>query len=504
MRSASVEAVEKVYAYFGADEACNVRLRVRPHVGRAFTTVCQVTTPNALPPLVVVSNRGPLAFKVNDDGERVPTRAGGGLVASLAPAIQHLGATWIAAEVVESSDVLASDPNELDGIIVRNLAIERSRYRQYYDVIANGTLWFMHHNLFDLARRPYIDQHWWDAWEVYREVNFEFAREVAAVAPENAVVLVHDYHLTLLGKWLRDNRPDLKTVHFHHTPFAGRNSVRILPPKVVQEVLEGLAGHDVCGFHSQRWADSYAMACNDHLEYEPKTFVSAAGTDVTELLQVAMSPECQEAKVGLVAMAGDRKLIVRVDRIELSKNLLRGFHAYDDFLDRHPEWHERVVFAAFVYPSREGLAEYLAYRNEVEALVARINTKWAKPGWTPIELHLGDDFPQSVAALLRYDVLLVNPIRDGLNLVAKEGAVVNERDGAIVLSLEAGSWHELEAGAIGINPFDIVGTSDALLEALEMSDEKRKERAAILRAAATAHTPQDWLADQLAAVGVFG
>ena len=462
---------------------------------------CQEMTGSQLPPLVVVSNRGPIAFKVDKDGNRVPTRAGGGLVASLAPALHGMSATWIAAEVVENADTEASEPTEIDGILVRHLAIERSRYRQYYDVIANGTLWFMHHNLFDLARRPFIDQNWWDAWATYREVNHEFAREVAEVAPQGAVVLVHDYHLTLLGSWLREHRPDLRTVHFHHTPFAGRNSVRILPEVVGREILDGLAGHDYCGFHSHRWAESYMQACKDHSIEAPNAFVTAAATDVEDLQVTAASEDCQAASLAIDALAGDRKLIVRVDRIELSKNLLRGFHAYDDFLRRHPEWRERVTFAAFVYPSREGLSEYLAYRNEVEGVVARINQTWATPDWMPIELQMADNFPASVAALLRYDVLLVNPIRDGLNLVAKEGAVINNRNGVIILSREAGSFGELHEGVLEINPFDIVGTSDALYQALEMDDEERVRRSEVLRRAACAHTPEDWLNDQLAVLG---
>ncbi len=456
-----------------------------------------------MPPLVVVSNRGPVSFKSDDQGQLIPTRGGGGLVASLVPAVEGISATWITSAVTDEDRRAATGgPVQLDNLRIRYVTVEPPRYRQYYDVIANGTLWFMHHNIFDLARRPYIDQHWWEAWNTYTEVNELFAQTVAEESPEGATVLVHDYHLTLLGKWLREKRPDLNTIHFHHTPFAGRNSVNILPPPVAQAVLEGLAGHNACGFHSPRWAESFATACQDHLGYKPNTFVSAAAIDNNELRQVAASAESRHARERLDAIAGDRKLIVRVDRIELSKNLLRGFAAYDDMLRKHPEWRERVTFAAFVYPSREGLADYLAYRNEMESVVDRINEEWATPDWSPIVLHMRDSFPDSVAALTRYDVLLVNPVRDGLNLVAKEGAMLNEHNGVIVLSREAGSWQELKESAIGINPFDIVGTSDALAAALEMSDEERSRRAEQSKRAALERTPRDWLDDQLRAAGV--
>jgi trehalose 6-phosphate synthase len=199
---------------------------------------------------------------------------------------------------------------------------------------------------------------------------------------------------------------------------------------------------------------------------------------------------------------GDRLVVARVDRIELSKNLLRGFAAFDLLLAERPEWREQVTFVALVYPSREGVDEYVEYRADVAALVAEINARWGTPGWTPIHYDDVDDFPRSVAALQRADVLLVNPVRDGLNLVAKEGVALNTAEGVLVLSTEAGAWAELgDAGALRVNPFDVVGTAEALHEALSMPAGERAERAAALKAAATARTPQDWLAEQLAAAG---
>jgi trehalose 6-phosphate synthase len=199
-------------------------------------------------------------------------------------------------------------------------------------------------------------------------------------------------------------------------------------------------------------------------------------------------------------MVGDRQVIARVDRIELSKNLLRGFHAFDAMLDRHPSLRERVVFVASVYPSREGLADYLAYRREVEGLVERINDQWGTDDWTPIELDTSDDFARSVAVLRRYDALLVNPIRDGLNLVAKEGPIVNERDGVVLLSRQAGVWDELAEHVIEVHPYDITATADAMAAALALPADQRHRMATRLRDAAVARRPMDWLEDQLALV----
>jgi trehalose 6-phosphate synthase len=213
---------------------------------------------------------------------------------------------------------------------------------------------------------------------------------------------------------------------------------------------------------------------------------------------VAESPECAAALRRLNEQVGDRLLILRTDRIELSKNLLRGFHAFDDLLSAEPGWRGRVIFAAFVYPSRESLADYLGYRHEVEAVVRAINAKWATPGWTPILLDMSDNYPRSVAGLRRYDVLMVNPIRDGLNLVAKEGPLVNERHGVVLLSPGAGVWDELGSHALEAHPFDVAGMADALHVALTMPADERASRAQALKKVASARSPIDWFADQLA------
>jgi trehalose 6-phosphate synthase len=230
--------------------------------------------------------------------------------------------------------------------------------------------------------------------------------------------------------------------------------------------------------------------------------VTPLAPDPDDLAAAGASSACAAAGRELRDAVGDRKLLVRVDRIELSKNVLRGFHAFDDLLERHPEWRQRVVFAAFLYPSREGLSEYLAYRQEVEGLVARLNEKWATAEWSPIHMKTSDDYPRSMAALQMADVVLVNPIRDGLNLVAMEGVLASQHASALVLSTEAGAYEQLgDAGAIGINPFDVGATTEALHTALSMSNEEREARHARLRTVVAARTPRDWLREQLAAAG---
>jgi trehalose 6-phosphate synthase len=227
--------------------------------------------------------------------------------------------------------------------------------------------------------------------------------------------------------------------------------------------------------------------------------VAPLGPDPDDLARTATSSACDEALTTLRAAVGDRKVVARVDRIELSKNIVRGFLAFDTLLDEHPEHRGRVCFVASIYPSREGLPEYLAYRHEVEAVVRRINARWGTETWRPVHLDLTDDFPTSVAVLRAYDVLVVNPVRDGLNLVAKEGPVVNQQDGVLVLSTEAGAHDELAAAAIAVDPCDVTGTADALHAALTLEPTARADQAARLRDLATRSSPRTWFAAQLAA-----
>jgi trehalose 6-phosphate synthase len=450
--------------------------------------------------VVIVSNRGPLSFSHDSDGSLVAQRGAGGVASSLAPLVRDTGASWMAAAMTEADrEAAAAGTVEAEGFRFRLLAVDPDAYRMAYDVVSNGTLWFLHHSLWDLARRPRFDRRWREAWDAYRAVNHTFARAVIDEAPANATVLVQDYHLALVGTWLAQERPDLRAVHFTHIPFCDPEAIRILPDEVAGELLAGLASHASCGFHARRWARNFEACCEALWGWHPATFVSPLAPDHDDIDTVADSAACAEEGAALDDALDGRRLILRVDRIELSKNLLRGFLAYEELLRTRPEWQGHVVFAAFVYPSREGLPEYLAYRQEVETLAARINNQWGVPGWTPIILDTSDNFPRSVAALRRYDLLLVNPVRDGLNLVAKEGPLLNVRNGVLALSREAGVWEELGSVALEVNPFDVAGTADVLAAALAMDDQNRATHAAALRKLAAARSPRHWLDDQLAA-----
>ncbi len=456
--------------------------------------------------LVVVSNRGPLSFRSGPDGTLVPAPAGGGLASSLQRLLAGSGTTWASVTMgAADREAVARGLMSLDGLDLVPVVVDDDTYRQAYDVVANTTLWYCHHHLFDLPCRPRFDHRWREAWDGYRAYNRAVADVVTAHTAPGGTVLVQDYHFSLLGRMLTEARPDLHTVHFLHTPFAAPAMFGVLPDAVADELLDGMAGFAACGFHARAWEAGFVDCYEAAGRPAPPSFVAPLGIDAGMLEAEAATPECSAAAAALRAEVGGRRIIARTDRMEPSKNIVRGMLAFEELLRAHPEWRGEVVHVAFAYPSRQGLAEYLAYGADVEHTAERINHEFgsAADGWTPIVLSVEDDRARSLAALSLSDVLLVNPVRDGLNLVAKEGPLLNTVDGVLVLSRLAGAWDELSLdgqGALGVNPFDVVATADALHTALSMGPDERAARASALKSAVRARTSAHWWDDQLAAV----
>ena len=458
---------------------------------------------------LVVSNRGPLTFRAGPDGALVPVPAGGGLASSLHRLLAGSGTTWASVTMgAADREAVAQGLLREDGLDLVPVVVDDDTYRQAYDVVSNTTLWYCHHHLFDLPSRPRFDRRWREAWDGYRTYNRAMADAVAARAGDGDTVLVQDYHFSLLGRMLAEARPDLRTVHFLHTPFADPGMLAVLPDDVSAELLDGMAGYGACGLHCHRWEASFVGCYAAAGSPAPRTFVAPLGPDADVLLEEAASPGCAVATDALRAEVGERHLIVRSDRMEPSKNIVRGMLAFEELMFAHPEWRDAVVHVALAYPSRQGLAEYLAYGSEVVHTAERINRSLLSDprsggvsgDWTPIVLHVEDDRDRALAALSMSDVLLVNPVRDGMNLVAKEGPLLNTVEGALVLSQEAGAWEELgAAGALGVNPFDVTATAQALHAALSMPVSERRRRAAALRQTVRGRTSADWWDDQLAA-----
>jgi len=452
---------------------------------------------------VVVSNRGPYRFVENADGSFGVRPAAGGLSSALRPLLTSgaagEGASWVAAALSDSDRAAIRAGAVVEpGIGLHLLDLDPALQRLHYDIVSNQVLGFLHHGLFDLVRRPRFDHRFREAWRAYDEVNQTFARAVTALADENDAVLVQDYHLALVPGYLSKARPDLRVVHFTHIPFCGPNSIRVLPTAVAEALCASMASVP-CGFHAERWAKAYQASAREVLgnDTAAPVFVAPLGPHAEQLEATASSDEAVAAGREIDALVGDRSLIVRSDRIDPAKNIVRGFLAYDLLLAAHADLRERVVFLALLNASRESLPEYQAYHQEVETAAARVNERWRTPAWEPIVVDTRDDFTQTTAALKRYNVLVVNSIKDGLNLVAKEGPLLNERNGVLCLSPDAGAWDELAGAALAIHPFDIEQSAAALYEGLTMPDEERNARAEALRARAAARTPRDWLDNQL-------
>ncbi|WAU85753.1 trehalose-6-phosphate synthase [Streptomyces sp. Qhu-G9] len=458
--------------------------------------------------ILVASNRGPVSYTLDSTGELTAKRGGGGLVSGLSAIGPDAGALWVCSAL--SDDDREAVRRGVGEQGVRMLDIDAETHAAAYNGIANSALWFVHHMLYQTPLEPVFDAEFRRQWAAYETYNRAFAEALAEEAAEGAAVLVQDYHLTLVPRMLRELRPDLRIGHFSHTPWAPPDYFRLLPDDIAAQVLDGILGADRAAFLTQRWADAFTECCHAVLgpgvAAETRIGVHGLGADADFLRERSHRPDVDERmaalreQIGVAPDGGARKAIVRVDRTELSKNIVRGLLAYRELLEDRPQWRERVVHVAFAYPSRQDLAVYRDYTAEVQRVADEINSRYGTTGWTPVVLHVKDDFARSLAAYRLADVALVNPIRDGMNLVAKEVPVVSDDGCVLVLSREAGAYEELGEDAITVNPYDVSGTAVALHEALSVPVGERAERTKRLAVAATALPPAQWFLDQLRAV----
>ncbi len=484
--------------------------------------------------LLVASNRGPLSFTLAADGSLSARRGGGGLVSGLMPGLSSLAGQaevlWICAALTDADRAAArSDPEgtrfgiEAAGpsggrTAVRALDIPADTFQGAYNAVANATLWFVHHLLFETPVEPRFGPAFRRDWQSYVAYNEAFARALAAgatAAPVTARALVQDYHLSLVPRMLRDMVPGIRIAHFSHTPWAPVDYYRILPDDVGRAVLDGILGADHAGFLCQRWADAFLDCCEAllgaqvdraaqrviHRGHVTSVGVHPLGVDAPALRERAHAADVGAHVTALTTAGAGRKLIVRIDRAELSKNILRGLAAYRELLITRPEWRGKVIHVAFAYPSRSRVPGYREYTEEVLRMAARITAEFGTADWDPLILEVKDDYARSLAAARVADVLVVNPIRDGMNLVAEEGPVLSDRGCALVLSREAGAAALLGSDALLVNPYDVSATAHAMHQALLMPDDERRRRCTALATAAAAKSPGQGLIAQLDALG---
>lgn len=450
--------------------------------------------------LIVVSNRGPLSY-ARVGGERVARRGAGGLVTALAPLVSRHDVTWIASALSAEDRVVAAEgtvtESARDGARyrLRLVAHSGSAYDLFYNVVANPTLWFVQHGLWELKHNP--DHDLGCAWdEGYATVNHAFAEAVLEELEREpgAAVFFHDYHLYLAPRLVRERRPDVPLAHFTHIPWVGPEAWSALPERFVRALHEGLLAADVVGFHSERWRRAFLESCaNLGLEIGA-TLVTAhpISIDADEFAALAASDEVLERERALTAARPER-LILRVDRTDPSKNVPRGLEAFRLLLERRPDLRGRVGMLALLDPSRQDIPEYVEERSRIEAAAAAVEADF--PG--ALRLEIADDFPSSVAAYKQFDVLLVNAVMDGLNLVSKEAPLVNTRDGVVVLSVNTGAFEEIGAHVVPVEPLDVDATVKALEEALELPPEQRAAKAEAIRRHVREHSLSEWVDAQL-------
>lgn len=470
--------------------------------------------------LVIASSRGPYTFEPQPDGRIAIARCGGGLVTAMLCVAEASAAIWICAastphdRSMAEKDPLVGLPPGRPVFEMQMLPIPESVYDRYYNVIANPLLWFVQHYIWDLSRQPILDASTHKAWtEGYVAFNEAFADAIWARARASAdpLIMVQDYHLFLCPAMLRARGCKARIVHFTHIPWPQPDYLRVLPSYMRKAILDGMLSADVVGFHTQHYVQNFLWTCEQAGDYEidwASGKVRSAGgltavrhypisISASGLREQASSADVQDKVEALKPLIGDCAAIVRIDRADPTKNILRGFVAYRALLKSHPELTGKVRFLSMLYTTRMGIEQYRTYLAEIRELVASINAEFGTADWEPIHLRVADEYLESVAAMRLYDVLLVNPVFDGMNLIAKEGPTVNEKDGVLVLSENAGARDEISNFSIAINPFDCEQTAQALYAALTMDKTQRAEWAASLRNIVGHNDSVKWLYHQL-------
>ncbi len=477
------------------------------------------------PFMIIASNRGPVSFGRDENGEQTLERGSGGLVTALSGLASQIDVTWVSCAMTPE-DTLWQE-GELDtgenekSLYVKFISPEQEAYDGYYNQIANPILWFLQHSMWNVSRDPVIDRNTWKAWnDGYVVVNELFAKainEILEHRDQDALIMIQDYHLYLTARKLRNliTNSRSKILHFVHIPWPGPEYWGILPPQMRQAILDSLCAVDLLGFQTKGDALNFLRTCQSYLPSARVNFRLMTvrykkaithvrdfpiSIDVTAIRQLAETPETISFENDLKENFGDKKLILRIERIEPSKNIIRGFQAFEEMLELYPEHCGQVTFLALLIPSRLDVIEYQDYMDELMAAAGRINANYGTSEWEPVRLLVGNNYPRAVAAMKEYDVLLVNAIADGMNLVAKEGPILNRRNGVLVLSEQTGACQQLRKGAIIISPCDIYATAEAMHKGLTMRNRDKKKRADFLRENVENEDINAWLQAQLSAL----
>jgi trehalose 6-phosphate synthase len=473
--------------------------------------------------LIVASNRGPFEYHTTEEGILQPRRGSGGVVSALSALSQHAKLTWIASAMGEGDRKMAERiqgryfraPPPEQNLYLRFVVTSRSVYHKYYSIFCNPILWFLQHYMWNSSHTPNIDSTIYDAWtNGYIPVNQAFAQAVIAEAKEYdlaPLVMLNDYHLYTAAAYIRQVMPQLNMQHFTHIPWPTTSYWQLLPRLMRDEICKGICANDIVGFQTMRDVHNFLHSCETFLQRAEADYRACTiqfeghltrvraypvSVDVDSLERIASSPRAHQYEEKLRSLC-EEQVVIRVDRAEPSKNIVRGFRAFNILLGRHPELVGKVKLLAFLVPTRTHLKPYKRYFDEITQLIETINSKYGNEKWQPIELFYENNRPQALAAMRLYDVLLVNPVIDGMNLIAKEGPALNTRDGVLILSEGAGAHVQLGQHALSVAPADIEGTVEALYQALTMPAEEKKRRALALKKVIAQEDATMWIYHQL-------
>jgi trehalose 6-phosphate synthase len=473
--------------------------------------------------VILASNRGPIDYHIDEGGKLQGHRGSGGVVTALSAVSQFIDLTWIssamgagdrqAAEMAQGKRFKASFPGH--SLYLRFIVSSGSVYHKFYSVICNPLLWFLQHYMWNSSHTPNIDARVYDAWENgYVRVNRTIADAVIEEALRSEsppLVMLHDYHLYLAPGYIRKQIPNAIIQHFTHIPWPELHYWQLLPCLMRQAIYEGLCASDIVGMQTKKDADNFLHCCDvfikgAEVDFRERTIQIddhitrvnhyPVSVDAANLRKTVCSPLVRDYEEKLRPLFGE-KTILRVDRLEPSKNIVRGFRAFDLLLQRYPHLQGKVNFLALLVPSRMHIRQYRRYSDEVDEAISIVNTKYGNDDWQPIKALCENNYAQALAGMCHYDVLLVNSVIDGMNLVAKEGPMINTRDGVLVLSETAGAWEQLGDNVLAITPTDLEGTAEALYQALSMPPDERKQKATALKKSIEKEDITMWLYQQL-------
>jgi trehalose 6-phosphate synthase len=474
--------------------------------------------------LILVTNRGPVEYDISQGKKLKRRRGAGGVVTALTEAINRIDTTWVALAMTEgdrqaiqeAENGLLPPPAGKQNMQLHYVAVPKRVYHQHYNVISNQVLWFLQHYLDPRENGSSSSEQIRKAWENgYVRVNQAIADAVSTEIERgegSVVVMLHDYHLYLASAMIRERHPSVTMQQFIHIPWPEvRYWQYTLPGTITEAIFRGLLGNDIIGFQTRRDAQNFiegAGSLLNDVEIDTESGTITHDGRRTLVRDYPISISVTEERRTVESRAGKRaaerirpllgeQTIMRVDRIEPTKNIIKGFQAYAYLLEHHPELHEKVKFLAFLVPSRQTVPAYRRYQQEVLKLVEEINQQYSKNGWTPIQAFVQNDRTLALAAMQFYDALLVNSLFDGMNLVAKEGAIVNKKDGVLVLSRTSGAFQQLENASIPISPGDTVETAEALYTALTLPPEERRRLSTLAREEVERNDLRNWIAQQV-------